>query len=53
MKVDAIALPGTQPAQDPQMPVISVDDIKSILYLGIRGQIKLESGPKHAVDTYA
>jgi hypothetical protein len=53
MKVDPIALPLGPNTQNADMPVIDVDAIKAILYLGIRGEIKLESGPKHAVDTYA
>ena len=53
MKVDTVALPGTQGAATPDMPLIKAEDIKSILYLGIKGGIKLETGSKHAVDTYA
>jgi hypothetical protein len=53
MKVDSVALPimpGTQPND---LPIIKVEEIKSILYLGIKGEIKLETGKKHSVDTYA
>ncbi len=53
MKVDSIALPTVPSAQVPEMPLIKADDIKSILYLGIKGEIKLETGKKHTVDTYA
>jgi hypothetical protein len=53
MKVDTIALPLGQTTQPAEMLVINVDAIKTILYLGIKGEIKLESGPKHAVDTFA
>ena len=52
MKVDPILSKG-QSAPAAEMPLIKADDIKSILYLGIKGEIKLESGPKHAVDTFA
>jgi hypothetical protein len=53
MKVDTVALPGSLGAATPDMPLIKAEDIKSILYLGIKGDIKLETGSKHAVDTYA
>ena len=47
-----------QPAGTPdyrtwRAAVIKADDIKAILYLGIKGDIKLDTGKKHAVDTYA
>ena len=50
MKVDSVALP---PLPNTQDLIIKADDIKAILYLGIRGEIKLDTGKKHAVDTYA
>jgi hypothetical protein len=53
MKVDSIALPTVPNTQAAELPIIKVDDIKSILYLGIRGEIKLDAGTKHTVDTYA
>jgi hypothetical protein len=34
-------------------PVMNAEEIKIILYLGIKGEIKLDQGTKHAVDTYA
>ncbi len=52
MKVDTIPLAMGQNAAANDMPLIKADDIKSILYLGIKGEIKLE-GTKHTVDTYA
>jgi hypothetical protein len=53
MKVENIALP-ILPAQQPEeLPIINAEQIKSILYLGIRGEVKLEMGGKHAVDMYA
>ncbi len=51
MKVDSVALPPLPNAQDLQ--IIKADDIKAILYLGIKGEIKLDTGKKHTVDTYA
>ena len=51
MKVDTVALPMGQTSTAPE-PLIKADDIKSILYLGIKGDIKLDL-KKHAVDTYA
>ncbi len=54
MKVENIALPVLPAQQQPEeLPIINADEIKSILYLGIRGEVKLEAGRKHAVDTYA
>ncbi len=53
MKVDSVALPTIPSTQVPEMTVINVDAIKTILYLGIKGEIKLEAGKKHTVDTYA
>ncbi|MGA2977756.1 MAG: hypothetical protein ABSF77_20845 [Spirochaetia bacterium] len=53
MKVDSVALPTVPNTQAAELPIINADDIKSILYLGIRGEIKLETGKKHTVDTYA
>ena len=53
MKIDSVALPTVPTTQIMEMPIIKVDDIKSILYLGIKGEIQLETGKKHTVDTYA
>jgi hypothetical protein len=53
MKIDSVALPTVPMTQTMEMPIIKVDDIKSILYLGIKGEIQLETGKKHTVDTYA
>ena len=39
--------------QSVDLPIIKADDIKTILYLGIKGEIKLDAGKKHTVDTYA
>jgi hypothetical protein len=36
-----------------QQNVIDVKDIKSILYLGIKGNIFIPVDEKHTVDTYA
>jgi hypothetical protein len=53
MKIESVALPTVPIAQTMEMPIIKADDIKSILYLGIKGEIQLETGKKHTVDTYA
>jgi hypothetical protein len=53
MKVESVALPTVQASRPEELPIINADQIKSILYLGIRGEVKLESGSKHTVDTYA
>ena len=54
MKVDTVALPGTLGAATPDMPLIKAEDIKSILYLGVKGDLKLtDPETSHAVDTYA
>ena len=53
MKIDSIALPVVPNTQAADLPIIKVDDIKTILYLGIKGEIKLDTGNKHTVDTYA
>ena len=53
MKVDSAALPAVSSAQMNTLPVMNEEEIKSILYLGIKGEIKLDQGQKHAVDTYA
>jgi hypothetical protein len=37
-----------------EVPVIKVDEIRSILNLGLKGDLPLrETGSSHAVDTYA
>ena len=53
MKVENIALPILPVSQPEELPIINAEEIKSILYLGIRGEVKLELGGKHTVDTYA
>lgn len=53
MKVDSIALPIAPASQPEELPIINAEEIKSILYLGIRGEVRLETGSKHTVDTYA
>ncbi len=54
MKVDSVALPVVANAQANDLPIMNVDEIKSILYLGIKGEIKLDTvGKEHTVDTYA
>ena len=53
MKIDSIALPTIPNAPQADIPIIKADDIKTILYLGIKGEIRLEPASKHTVDTYA
>ena len=53
MKVDSVALPAVPIFQTAELSIIKADDIKAILYLGIKGEIKLDTGTKHAVDTFA
>ena len=53
MKVDSVALPTVPITQTAELPIIKADDIKTILYLGIRGEIKPSTGREHTVDTYA
>ena len=37
----------------PKQTIIDINDIKSILYLGIKGDIHIPVEEKHTVDTYA
>jgi len=53
MKIDTTALPVMSNIPPAEMQVINADAIKTILYLGIKGEIRLETGTKHTVDTYA
>jgi hypothetical protein len=53
MKIESVALPTVPTTQVSELPIIKADDIKSILFLGIKGEIQLETGKKHTVDTYA
>lgn len=55
MKVEGIiqhpAIYNTPPPEE--MPVIDEKAIKSILYLGLRGEIKIQPEQEHTVDTFA
>jgi len=56
MKVDSVAVPAVSNAQSTphDLPIMNAEEIKSILFLGIKGEIKLDTGGKeHTVDTYA
>ncbi len=53
MKIESVALAGTQTAATEDLPIMKAEAIKAILYLGIRGEIKLDTGKSHTVDTYA
>ena len=53
MKIESIALPSVPTTPIEEMPIINAEQIKSILYLGIRGQVRPAVNAEHAVDTYA
>ena len=53
MKVDNVALPVKPTSQPEDLPIIKAEEIKSILYLGVRGEVRLDAGKTHTVDTYA
>ena len=53
MKVDSVALPAVSNAQMNDLPIMNAEEIKNILYLGIKGEIRLDQDAKHTVDTYA
>jgi hypothetical protein len=54
MSIDPVRIPNMQPPKSPEhdMPLIDAEDIKAILYLGIRGEITLPV-EKHEVDILA
>lgn len=54
MSIDAVQMPQIQPPKTPdrEIPLIDAEDIKAILYLGIRGEIALPM-ERHKVDIYA
>jgi hypothetical protein len=46
--------PDSKAAVEPvERPVINLDEIKSIVYLGIKGQIEPGGVESHRVDTFA
>jgi hypothetical protein len=53
MKIESVAIPSvpTTPIED--MPIIKAEEIRSILYLGIRGNVRPAASAQHTVDTYA
>ena len=54
MKVENIATQAAVSMPHVEAPVINVDQIKSILYLGLKANLQpTETGSDHAVDTYA
>ena len=55
MKVDGInmALQFSQKPRIAEPPVMDVNEMKSILYLGLKGNVKIESNENHKVDTFA
>ena len=54
MSIDPIQMAQIQPPRTPdrEIPLIDAEDIKAILYLGIRGEIALPM-ERHKVDIYA
>jgi hypothetical protein len=53
MKIESMALPSVLTTPIEEMPVIKAEEIKSILYLGIRGNVRPVANAEHTVDTYA
>ncbi|MBN1799241.1 MAG: hypothetical protein JW822_11740 [Spirochaetales bacterium] len=56
MEINAINNPNlfTQTMETvPKQTIIDINDIKSILYLGIKGDMHIPVEEKHTVDTYA
>ncbi len=53
MKIESVALAGAKNPSTADLPIMKADAIKAILYLGIRGDIKLDLGNSHTIDTYA
>jgi hypothetical protein len=53
MKVEIVAFPHKPASSTDNFPVITQEEIKSILYLGLKGNVQLTVGKKHTVDTYA
>ncbi|MBT3272438.1 MAG: hypothetical protein HN368_04730 [Spirochaetales bacterium] len=54
MSIDPVQIPQIQPPKTPdrEIPLIDGEDIKAILYLGIRGEIALPI-ERHKVDILA
>ena len=53
MKIESVALPSVPTTPIEEMPIIKAEDIRSILFLGIRGNVRPASNAEHTVDTYA
>lgn len=54
MKVENMAAQATGSVPRGEIPVIKADEIRTILYLGIKGDLKLtDLDSRHAVDKYA
>ncbi len=53
MKVEGVGSLHVPGPKIDDLPIIKEEEIKSILYLGLRGAIKLETGKTHTIDTYA
>ena len=53
MKIESVAIPSVPTTPIAEMPIIKAEEIRSILYLGIRGNVQLAVDARHTVDTYA
>jgi len=53
MKIESIALPSVPTTPIEEMPIINAEQIKTILYLGIKGNLRPVANAEHTVDTYA
>jgi hypothetical protein len=53
MKIESVAIPSVPTTPIEEMPIIKAEEIRSILYLGIRGNMRPAPSAQHTVDTYA
>jgi hypothetical protein len=53
MKIESVAIPSVPTTPIAEMPIIKAEEIRSILYLGIRGNVQPAADARHTVDTYA
>ncbi len=53
MKIESVAIPSVPTTPIEEMPIIQAEEIRSILFLGIRGNVRPVQNAGHTVDTYA
>jgi hypothetical protein len=53
MKVESVIVPRKPASPTDDLPIMNAEEIKTILYLGIRGAVELETDKKHSVDMLA